>query len=266
MGKGRRMLDRRAFLWVSGMTGAASLGASDAAAAADGPGRQYYELCTYHLDSDAQRDGLCAFFEQAAIPAWNRLGLEPVGVFLTPDEPGPVYVLLPHPSAESVVTAKHRLLDDAAYLADGAAFLDATPDAPAYARIESSLLLALTGMPRLETPAKAADRVVQLRTYESPSVKTGLKKIEMFNQGELAIFRRVGLNPVFFGEALLGAKLQNLTYMLAFDSMDAQKAAWNRFRKDPEWQELSAKPEYANDAILCGITNLNLVPARCSQI
>jgi hypothetical protein len=27
----------------------------------------------------------------------------------------------------------------------------------------------------------------------------------MFNKGELAIFRRVGLTPVFFGEAILGS-------------------------------------------------------------
>jgi hypothetical protein len=54
--------------------------------------------------------------------------------------------------------------------------------------------------------------------------------------------------------------------MLAFDSMDEQKAAWNTFRADPDWKKLSAMPEYANDRILCGITNLSLVPAACSQV
>ena len=49
----------------------------------------------------------------------------------------------------------------------------------------------------------------------SPSEKTGQKKIEMFNTGgELALFREVGMDPVFFGEALLGTRVPNLTYML----------------------------------------------------
>ncbi len=121
-------------------------------------------------------------------------------------------------------------------------------------------------MPKLERPTEAEGRVFQLRTYESPSVKTGQKKIEMFNIGEIDIFRKTGLAPVFFGEALAGDKMPNLTYMLGFDSMEAQKAAWDRFRNDPDWKELSAKPEYANDAILCGITNIPLKPLGCSQV
>ena len=67
--------------------------------------------------------------------------------------------------------------------------------------MESSLMVAFTGMPRLDRPVDAPGRVFQLRTYESPSAKTGLKKIEMFNDaGEIRIFREVGLNPVFFGQ------------------------------------------------------------------
>ena len=78
----------------------------------------------------------------------------------------------------------------------------------------------------------APGRVFQLRTYESPSAKTGLKKIEMFNDaGEIRIFREVGLNPVFFGQTLIGSKMPNLTYMLGFKSMDEQKAAWGRLAR-----------------------------------
>jgi len=41
---------------------------------------------------------------------------------------------------------------------------------------------------------------MELRTYESHSKKANLKKIEMFNTGEIAIFRRAGLSPVFFAK------------------------------------------------------------------
>jgi hypothetical protein len=126
--------------------------------------------------------------------------------------------------------------------------------------------VAFTGMPHLETPAKSESRIFQLRTYESPSIKAGQKKIEMFNTAELDIFRKTGLTPVFFGETLVGTNMPNLTYMLAFESTAEQEAAWKRFGSDPEWRKLRAIPEYANEKIIRGITNLPLRPAACSQI
>ena len=198
---------------------------------------------------------------------FNRIGIQPVGVFQPAEEISPVYVLLPHASLESVITSTQRLLADAEYLAKGEAFLNAPADKPAYQRIESSLLLAFKGMPALETPVQSPGRVFQLRIYESPSVKTGQKKIEMFNDaGEIDIFRRVGLHPVFFGEALIGSKMPNLTYMLVFESEQQLKENWKKFGGDPDWQRLRKMEEYSDKAILSGITNLLLKPADYSQV
>ena len=66
----------------------------------------------------------------------------------------------------------------------------------AYERIESSLLLAFEGMPKLALPAQAKDkktRILQLRVYESHSEIAGRKKVEMFHKGELDIFKRCGM-------------------------------------------------------------------------
>ncbi|MFO7973247.1 MAG: NIPSNAP family protein [Candidatus Hydrogenedentota bacterium] len=261
------MIRRRSFLTMAAAAGAASMTGTKAAIAGAGPrGREYYELRAYEMETEAQKTGLLEFWGEAAIPAYKRIGVNPVGVFVLPEALSPVYVLLPHPSMESVATATEKLLADDAFLTKGAEFLDAPASRPAYKRIESRLLKAFTGMPELERPAESGTRVFQLRTYESPSIKTGQKKIEMFNTAEIAIFRKVGLNPVFFGESLIGTKMPNLTYMLGFENADAQKAAWDAFRADPDWLELSAKPEYANERILCGITNIVLRPAECSQV
>jgi len=260
-------LNRREFMAISGTTGVASLGGLAAAGSAEaGDARDYYELRSYLVETEEQKKAVGDFMGDAAIPALNRIGISPVGVFQPPDDIGPIHVLLRHRSLESLGTATQKLFADKEFLAKGASFLDAPSSSPAYARVESSLMVAFTGMPHLKTPAKSEDRVFQLRTYESPSIKTGQKKIEMFNEGELTIFRKVGLTPVFFGETLVGAKMPNLTYMLGFDSAEEQKAAWKRFRVDPDWKKLSAIPEYANERILCGITNLSLKPASCSQI
>ncbi|MEA3364969.1 MAG: NIPSNAP family protein, partial [Candidatus Hydrogenedentes bacterium] len=238
------MIGRRSFLTITAGAGAASMtGIERASAGQDRPDREYYELRAYELETGAQKAGLLAFWGEAAIPAYNRIAVNPLGVFVVPEALSPVYVLLPHASLESVATATDKLLKDDEFLTKGAAFLDAPADNPAYKRIGSRLLEAFTGMPKLERPAESPTRVFQLRTYESPSMKTGKKKIEMFNTAEIAIFRKVGLNPVFFGESLIGTKLPNLTYMLGFENADAQKTAWDAFRADPDWLELSAKPE-----------------------
>lgn len=261
-------LQRREFLTYAGVAGLAAAGISDSTTAAEGAGRTYIELRKYTFETEAQRAGFETFMAEAAIAALNRLKVGPVGVFYPSDTALAAYVLLRHPSGESAVTLTEALMKDAVLLEKGAAFLDAAAESAAYKRIESSLLAAIEGMPRLEQPVAVTTpgRVFQLRIYESPSVKTNLKKIEMFNKGELAIFRKTGLNPVFFGQALIGPAMPNLTYMLAFEDMEQQKKAWDTFRTDPDWLTIRAIPEYSDKRILCGITNIELRPAACSQI
>ncbi len=228
--------------------------------------RTHYELRRYEIENEAQKAGFDKFLSDAAIPALNRLGRNPIGVFYPWEGISPIYVLIPHNSPWSIATLTQQLGDDPEFMAKGAAFLDAPADKPAYKRMTSTLMLAFEGMPQLERPIKSAGRVLQLRTYESPSVKTGQKKIEMFNNGEIDIFRKTGLNPVFFGETLVGDKMPNLTYMLRCNNMDERKANWKKFVSSPEWKALSSIPEYADKKILCGITNLYLKPADYSQI
>lgn len=238
--------------------------------AAESPGvqrREYYELYQFILSEEEQRTPLDLFLKNAAIPAANRLGIKPVGVFYPTIGFSPVYALFPHQTMESVSTFLTKMIQDQEFLSNGAAFLDAPASAPTFKRIETSVLVSFAGMPKLETPVQNADRVFQLRIYESPSIKTNLKKIEMFNDaGEIKIFRDVGLNPVFFGQAVAGTRIPNLTYMLAFKNMDEQKAAWQKFGAHPEWKRISKMPEYADKAILSNITNIQLTAAPYSQI
>lgn len=262
-------MKRRDFLAASAAVGIAPLGRLAAHESA-GDARDIYELRTYHLDTEDQKKGFDAFMSEAAIPALNRIGIKPVGVFCpeeSEEEVGPIYVLLRHKSLESVVTLVPKLGEDETFLSAGEAFLNAPAESPAYKRVESSLMVAFKEIPRIERPTDAPGRVFQLRIYKSPSVVTGQKKIEMFNEGgEIAIFRRTGLNPVFFGETVVGLEMPNLTYMLSFDSMDELKAGWKAFVSDPAWKALKSMPEYGDKKILCGIDNIILKPADYSQL
>jgi hypothetical protein len=260
-------MKRREFVAASCLAGLAPLSALGQGAGGGGPaGRELYELRLYHLGLGPKQKLFEDFAANAAIPALNRIGIGPVGVFSSREgDTSDVWVLLPHPSAESVVTMVQKLADDEEFLKAGADFLGAPYSEPAYQRCESSLLLAFEGHPKLTVPSTSESRVFQLRTYESHSMERALKKIEMFNTGgELDIFKRVGLGMVFFGQALIGNKLPNLTYMVGFDDEDAMEAAWAGFRDDPGWAQLKEDPQYKDT--VSNITNILLHPSKCSQV
>jgi hypothetical protein len=261
-------MKRRQFLAASCTAGVLPWAASARAAddKAKGPQKELYELRLYQVEPGPKQRLLSDFLREAALPAWRRMGIGPVGVFTMQEPEGPaVYVLLPHKSPQSLLWANARLMSDAEFLKVAAAFLDVPMSDPAFKRIESTLLLAFDNMPRLQVPTSKPSRVLQLRIYESHGPKTARKKIEMFNEGgEIEIFRRVGMTAVFFGEALVGPNLPNLTYMLGFDDAEALKTAWDKFKADPEWLKLKADPQYKDT--VSKVTNILLRPAPFSQI
>ena len=101
-------------------------------------------------------------------------------------------------------------------------------------------------------------------TYESHSELKALKKVEMFNSGEIDVMREVGLGPIFYGQALIGPGLPHLTYMLSAEDSDAHKKHWEAFGKHPVWNKLKNDPQYADT--VSKITNHFLVPTSYSQI
>lgn len=262
------------------MTGAAAagVGVASSEALAQGSrstGKQVIELRRYTFASAEKRTAFEAFIGAGLLPALNRAGIRPVGAFQLrkadnpmaafPGEIGPdLYLLIPHPGLDSVTTLDSRLAADGAY-AEEQKKLAEQPREPAYARIEISLFLGFDDCPRVEVPAKGPGRVLQLRIYEAMNDERGRMKVHMFNQGgEIKLFREVGLHPVFFGHAVAGPLMPNLTYMLGFDSPAALAAAWDRFRPHPAWQKLSRDPLYKDT--VSRITNLILRPLPTSQI
>lgn len=251
-------------LVASAMAGLGPTGQAD-------PAPEYYQLMVWRLRRGPQVKLTDDFLRDAALPAMGRLGVGPVGVFNTtigPDSPA-VYVLVPSASLEGAATLAQRLFADAEFRKAGAAYLNVPATEPGYVRLETSLLAAFSGMPKLEVPPSTAERrprLFELRVYESHSKKANLTKIDMFNKGEIAIFRRTGLRPVFFGETLVGPRLPNLTYMLTFDDAVQRDKNWGAFVGDPEWKKLSTTPGYTDGEIVSNISNVLLSPAPYSQI
>lgn len=265
---------RRTFVKTSLALSAAALsGAPSAARAADAPGApsgEYLELRAYRLRPGAPRALLDAYLEKALLPALNARGAAAVGVFSEPEakDGAAVWVLIPHASLGAAAAADASLNADPEVQAAGAAYLSSpTKDAPAFDRIDSWLFLPFAGLPRLAVPALAKGnrpRIFELRTYESFSELKALKKVAMFNAGEIGLMQELNLSPVFYGQALLGRDLPQLTYMLCSPDMDTHKRNWAAFGAHPVWVALKNDPQYADT--VSKITSRFLVPAPYSQI
>ena len=251
----------------------APLSAAAEAPQAGAPAREFYELRRYTLRRGPATALVNTYLEQALLPACQRAGTGPVGVFnvsIGPNSPT-TYVLIPHRAADGFARLPEQLMADAAYQAAGKAYLETPATSPAFVRVETSLMRAFSSIPRLELPfgggeAGRRSRLFEMRIYESHSEKAALKKIEMFNTGEIAIFRKAGLMPVFFGETIVGPSMPNLTYMLVYEDMAARDKYWSAFQGLPEWKALASTPGFTDPEIVSSITNMYLRPAAFSQI
>lgn len=266
-------MERRRFLTSSLAASAIALTGDHAVSqsTSNAQPREYYELRQYHLQAGPQTTLTEKYLADALIPALNRLGMSPIGAFnlkIGPETPT-IYLLIPSGKLETLVTVELQLGQDEVFLKAADSFWNAPASQAAYTRIESSLLEAFKGWPKLVVPpvtAQHGKRVFQLRTYESPSNGAHVRKVEMFHHGEFDVFQRAGFWQVFYGDCLIGSRLPKLTYMLSYPDLAEMDAKWNSFSSDPEWKKLSSSPRYNYESIVSNITNLVLTPTSYSQI
>ena len=138
-------------------------------------------------------------------------------------------------------TLELELAQDADYVKAAEPFWSAPASSPAFFRIDSSLLAAFEGWPRITPPAKGK-RIFQLRTYESPSYRDHLVKVQMFHSGEFEIFKNAGFQMVFFGDTLIGQRMPSLTYMLSFADSAELDAKWEVFPQRSGMEEALGRP------------------------
>ena len=233
---------------------------------------EFYMWRQFVLRTGTQPRRLADFLQGAAIPALNRLGHSPIGVFeVTFGLPSPtVFVLTPSSSLERLLAIEAGLERDETFMKAADPYLNAPATDPVYVRQEVSLLTAFPNVPRIEVPAATAakgPRLFELRTYESHNERAHRAKVRMFAEmGEVDIFRACGLTPVFFGRTFTGPRMPSLTYMLVHENMAGREKSWDGFRNDPAWKKLSSTPGYSDAEIVSNITTVFLRPSAYSQI
>ena len=231
--------------------------------------QEYYEIRVYKTGDAGKKKMVDAYLKTALVPALGRMGLDRIGVFTNMDDADDfsIYVLIPYPTLDDFAAVNPNLLADTEYMSAAQEYFAAPKNNPVFNRINSKLYKAFAGMPVIEMPAQTAaknPRIFEMRIYESHTEEKAALKVDMFNSGEIQVMRDTNLAPVFFGEALIGDDVPNLTYMLSASDRESHKSHWSKFGGHPEWIRMKEMPKYKDT--VSRITNYFLVPTAYSQI
>lgn len=238
--------------------------------AAQKTNQTFYEFIRYEVVNNSQMHKIEDYWKKSAIPAFNRSGIEMIGVFkpMYGAHGLDLFVVIPHQSLNSYSAAWDKLAKDEEYAKTAAHFINRTKEEPVFHRYSTTLLKAFTHMPKMEVPAHIvgnSERIFEMRTYESHSRHDSKMKIEMFNEGgEIALFRKTGLHPVFFGETVAGENMPNLVYMLGFENLSERDKNWGKFVSSKGWANMKDIPKYKDT--VSGITDVILKPTAYSQM
>jgi hypothetical protein len=248
---------------------AASAALAAPALPAAAPARAIFELRYIRMRNGPQVERTSTFLSRYLAPAARRAGIGPMGFFsgIIAEQSPFILALISYPSLEAMGQLSDKLAGDKEFQR-GADEYNSVSEL-SYIRMDNALLRAFSSMPAIEAPpsdGKRPARIFELRTYEANNLKASRRKIRMFDEGEIGIFRRLGMTPVFFGETLVGQDLPKLTYMLAFDDLASREKLWRAFGSDPEWQKMRAQPGVSDAEIVSNISTSILRPLPFSQI
>lgn len=229
--------------------------------------REYIAIKVYHAVDGSQLATIDQYLQSSLFPALAKNGFARIGAFSAVDNDTAkdkrMYVVVPLPSLaqlEKLNTVSEQTSTDSV---TSRTYTKAAYDAPPYARVETILLRAFEGGPQVKASGAkgtAAERIYELRSYESATEALHANKVKMFNSGEIDLFQRLGFNAVFYGQVIAGSQMPNLMYMTSFDNKAARDEHWKTFGSDPEWKAMSAKPEYQHNVSKNTIVFLNARP------
>ncbi|MGN6570536.1 MAG: NIPSNAP family protein [Pseudolabrys sp.] len=106
--------------------------------------------------------------------------------------------------------------------------------------------------------------IYEMRVYRAvPGRMPALLK--RFETITLDLWKRHGIRQAGFWTTVVGESNQELTYMLAWESMGEREQKWNAFQSDPEWIAKRAETE-KDGAIVANIANSILQPTSFSAV
>ena len=89
--------------------------------------------------------------------------------------------------------------------------------------------------------------------------------LKRFDTVTLKLWEKHGIKQAGFFTTLVGESNQELTYLLAWESLGEREKKWTAFQSDPEWIAARAKTE-ADGQIVGNIVNQFLAPTSFSSV
>jgi len=227
--------------------------------------KEIIELREYRLVSKSSQPSLDKYLQEALIPALYKYGVSKVGAFNENEEGETIklYLLIAYPSTADYFKIPAMISSDNAYQKASKEYHSIPEDNMVFDRIDVKLMDAFDGMPKLDSGYPKSG-LFEIRSYQGYNEDAVRRKVKMFNDVEIDIFKNTNFNAVFYGEEIAGKDLPCLTYMLAFRDMEERGERWKGFQSDPTWKRVRNLPEYANT--VSNITQIFLKPLPYSQL
>ena len=234
------------------------------------PKKEFYQIRIYKMKSNEQLLSVDAYLKDAFLPALHRFGIKKIGVFkpISNDTATikSVYVFIPFDSEKTFFKLDKKLRKDEVYMSASKSFREAASTDPPFDRMESVLLEAFEQQKHFIAPVKNPETIYEWRSYESPTELLHDKKINMFEKEEVALFKKLNFNVVFYAKVISGTRMPNFVYMPSFSSVDDKNAHWKTFGADPDWKTMQAKPEYENKVSVSRIESIMMKATEYSDL
>ena len=89
--------------------------------------------------------------------------------------------------------------------------------------------------------------------------------LSRFQNHTLRIWEKHGIRQAGFWTTLIGESSQELTYMLAWDSLAEREKRWTAYLADPEWLAIAAETE-RDGQLVADISSQLLAPTAFSAV
>jgi hypothetical protein len=203
-----------------------------------------FEMRTYYA-APGKLDDLHARFRDHTVKLFEKQGITNIGYWVPIENPDSklIYVLA-YPSREARDTLWKEFGADPDWQAARKA---SEENGKLVAKVEQLFLKATDFSPAIKPWASGGEHVFELRTYTTtPGNLRALH--DRFRNFTIALFGKHGMTNLFYWQLLPDQKdaENTLIYMLGHKSLEAAKASFDAFRKDPDW--IAAKKDSEDKA------------------
>ena len=216
--------------------------------------RDYYLTQVYHCSTPSQLAAVDAYLKNIYLPHLHEFGIANVGVFepINNDtaQDKTILVWIPLSSLQQLERLDQLKESIDPLKLNSLLSLTTTNGVLPYNRLETIISKSFKFQDQYVKNTsfqKSPDNIYEFRSYESADEALFLKKVHMFNEGnEIALFRTLNFNALFYSKVIAGSRMPNLIYITRFQNIADREAYWKNFVAAPDWKKMSTLPEYLN--------------------